>query len=179
MNQVGKRSACLLLVAFFLAGTELSFASDALQRIAVVDIQKALQMVGDGKKAKSQLEKEANAKNAEFQKEEAALKKMNEDFQKQSLVMNDEARGKKQAELQSRFMKLQQSFQQTQEEMANKERTLLQPIISKMRTVIAELAKKKNYSVVLAKNEAIVPYSEDKDDLTNEVITLFDKGSKS
>ena len=135
---------------------KVGLASEGAQRIAVVDMQKALQMVDAGKKAKAQLEKEYNSKKTEIQKEEASIKKMSEDFQKQSLVMNEEARTKKQTELQNRIIKFQQSVQQSQDEIQGKERTLMQPIIMKLRTMVGDVAKKKNYNLVLEKNENIV-----------------------
>ena len=78
-------------------------------KIATVDMQKALQTVDAGKKAKSQFEKELTAVKKQVDGEEAAITKMGEEFKKQSLVMNDEARSKKQAELQERIMKYQES----------------------------------------------------------------------
>src|SRR5271156_1653477 len=75
-------------------------------KIATVDMQKALQTVDSGKKAKSQLEKEFNAKKKEVQTEEASIRKMGEELEKQSLVMNEEAKNKKRGELQQRIMKL-------------------------------------------------------------------------
>ena len=144
-------------------------------KVGTVDMQKALQTVETGKKAKAQLEKEFNAKKQQLQTEEAALRKATEEFKKQSLVMSDEARAKKQAELQERIMKFQEQTAKSQMEIQQKERDLTQPLVSKLRTVIAELAKKKNYTVVLEKNENNVLFSQEKDDLTNDVITAFDK----
>ncbi len=178
MSKIQQWSFFTFLTVLAYGGGALSFASEGTQRVAVVDMQKALQLVEAGKKARSQLEHEFNAKKVEFQKEEAAIKKMNEDFQKQSLVMNDEARIKKQGELQNRILKFQQATQQSQEEIQVKERSLTQPIVVKMRAIISDLAKKKNYSIVLEKNENFVLHSEDKDDLTSEVVSTFDKGSK-
>ena len=144
-------------------------------KIATVDMQKALQTVEAGKKAKAQLEKEFNAKKKELQTEEAAIKKMGEEFKKQAAVMNDDARGKKQAEIQERIMKFQEVTQRSQADIQTKERELTQPIIVKLREIIAEHAKSKGYSVVLEKNENTVLYSQEKDDLTAEVVTAYNK----
>ncbi len=144
-------------------------------KIGVVDMQKALQSVDAGKKAKSQLETEFNKKKESIQKEEASLKKASEEFQKQSLVMSEQARTKKQAELQERFLKHQELIQKSQSEIQKKEHELTEPIITKIRALITELAKKKKYSVILEKNENNVLFSEEKDDLTNEVVTTFNK----
>ena len=162
-----------------LATFALSGASWADVKIATVDMQRAIQSVAKGKKAKEQLEKEFNAKKKELQAEEASIKKMGEEFKKQSLVMSDEARSKKQAELQERIMKFQELTARSQVEIQTKERDLTQPIVGKLRVIISDLAKKKNYNLVLEKNENTVLFSEDKDDLTDDVIQSFDQQTKS
>lgn len=145
-------------------------------KIGLVDMQKTLQSVDAGKKAKTQLEGEFNKKKQDLQKEEAALKKMHEEFQKQSLVMSDQARAKKQQEIQERFVKLQETTARSQQEIQKKEQELTEPIIAKIRSFIAEMAKKKGYTLVLEKNENTVLYSQEKDDLTQELIASFNKG---
>lgn len=147
-------------------------------KIGIVDMQKALQTVEAGKKAKSLLEKEFNAKKKELQTEQAALAKMDEEFRKQSLVMSDEARTKKQRDLQERAMKFQEMTMKSQNEIQQKEQELTQPIIIKLRGIIAELAKQKGYTIVLEKNENTVLYSLEKDELTTEVITVCNKQVK-
>jgi outer membrane protein len=148
-------------------------------KIGTVDMQKALQTVESGKKAKSQLEKEFNAKKKEVQTEEASIRKMGEELEKQSLVMNEEAKNKKRSELQQRIMKLQEGTARSQAELQQKERDLTKPIIDKLRQIIAELAKQKGYSVVLEKNENTVLFSQEKDDLTQQVVETFNKLPKA
>jgi outer membrane protein len=163
----------------FVAGTARpALADDAAVKVATVDMQKSLQTVESGKKAKAQLEKDFNARKKELQNEEAAIKKMGEEFQKQAAVMNEDARGKKQGEIQQRIMKFQETTARSQQEIQQKERELTQPIIGKLRSVIAELAKSKGYTIVLEKNENTVLYSQDKDDLTEQVIAAFNKANK-
>ena len=154
-----------------------AFAS-ADTKIATADMQKALQSVEAGKKAKAQLEKDFNAKKKELQTEEASIKKMGEEYKKQSLVMNEEARGKKQAEIQERIMKFQELTQRSQGEIQQKEHELTQPIISKLRGVIEEVAKAKGYSLVLERNENNVLFAPLNDDITNDVVAAYNKQAK-
>ncbi len=148
-------------------------------KIGIVDMQKALQSVDAGRKAKSKLETEFNAKKKDLQTEEAQIKKLGEEFKKKALVLNDDARAKKQAELQERFMKFQEMTQRAQAEIQQKEQELTGPLIVSLRTIIAEVAKKKGMSVVLEKNENTVLFSLEKDELTDEVIQIFNKQNKS
>jgi len=165
-------------VIFLLGILVASHASAKDISIATVDMQRALQTVESGKRARAQLETEFNKKKGELQTEESAIKKMTDAFKKQSLAMSDQARNKKQMELQERIGKFQENTTRSQVEIQQKERDLTGPIISKLRSVIRDLAQKKNYALVLEKNENTVLYSLDKDDLTQEVITAFDQEAK-
>src|ERR1035437_10161799 len=153
-------SAILVLALIF---TTQARADDV--KIGYVDMQKALQTVDAGKKAKSQLESEFNKRKQELDKAGIALKKAFEDFKKQSVVMSESARGKKEAELQERYMKLEQEKQMAQGEIQRKEHELTEPIVTKIRDLISSIAKKKNYTVVLEKNETTVLYWLEKDDI--------------
>ena len=75
-------------------------------------------------------------------------------------------------------MRLQEKGAKTEQELRMKEQELTQPIIQKLRTIIAETAKSKGYQVILEKNENTVLFSQEKDDLTSEVIEKFNKGNK-
>ncbi len=167
-------------LALVLSSLSIAFAQAAAEvKIGTVDMQKALQSVDSGKKAKAQLEKEFNAKKKELQGEETSIRKATEEFKKQSLVMSDEARAKKQGELQERIMKFQELTSRSQMEIQQKEKELTQPLINRLKGIIADLAKKGDYSVVLEKSENSVLFSLEKDDLTSEVISNFNKQAKS
>lgn len=165
------------LMSLLLTMGAAAYAEDL--KIGTVDMQRALQTVDAGKKAKAQLEKEFNLKKKDLQAEEAAIRKMGEEFKKQSLVMNDEARAKKQGEIQERIMRFQESTQRSQAEIQQKEHDLTQPIIVKLRSLIADIAKQKGYTLVLEKNENTVLYSLEKDDLTADVIGQYNKTVKA
>ncbi len=139
-------------------------------KIGLIDMQRAIQTSDQGKKAKSELEQAFNKKKGELQGEETALKKMQEDFQKQQGALSETAKKKKQADMQARFVKYQELLQKSQAEIQKKEQEMSAPIIVKIRGIVSEVAKKKNYNLVLEKNENVVIFSQDKDDLTDEVI---------
>lgn len=151
----------------------LSFGAEI--KIAIVDLQKALQSVDEGKKAKSQLEKEFNDKKKQLQAEEESIKKMTEEFKKQSLVLSDDAKGRKQNEIQERLMKYRELFGKSQFDIQNRERSLTEPIIGKLRSIVEELGKNQGYTLILEKNENGVLFSKQQDDLTEEVIKSFNK----
>lgn len=153
-------------------------ASASEVKLGTVDMQKAIQNVEAGKKAKSTLEKEITSKKKEIDTEQAAVEKMFNEFKKQSLVMNEEARAKKEGEIRERGAKLQEAKYKAQQDLQRREQELTEPIVTKIRALITEVAKQKGYQMVLEKNENTVLYSQEKDDLTSEIITAFNKQNK-
>ncbi|MBC7386459.1 MAG: OmpH family outer membrane protein [Cryobacterium sp.] len=153
-------------------------STQATAKIATIDMQKALQSVDAGKKAKSQLEKEFNTKKKMLDDEQTAIKKLTEEFKKQSMVLNDEARMKKQSEIQERMGKFQEQMMRSQTEIQQKEGTLTAPIVQSLKDLVKEMAAKKGYQLVLDKNEAMVIFSQEKDDLTEEVVKTYNSKHK-
>ncbi|MBS1959554.1 MAG: OmpH family outer membrane protein [Bdellovibrionales bacterium] len=147
----------------------ISHADDAM-KIGVVDMQKAIQTSETGKKAKAELEQAFNKKKKELQAEEASLKKAQEDLQKKASALSESAKKEQGQKLQERFMKYQELLQKSQAEIQKKEQEMSAPIITKIREKIGELAKKKGYTLILEKNENIVLFSQEKDDLTADIL---------
>lgn len=152
-----------------------SLASPAEFKVALVDLQRALQTVDSGKKARATLEKEFNEKKKKLEAEEESIKKMGEEFKKQSLVLSEEAKIKKQNELQERLIKYRELFSKAQLEIQSRERELTEPIVKRLKSIVEELGKSKGYSLIFEKNENGVLYSLSQDDLTEEVIKVFNK----
>lgn len=167
-------SPMVMALALFGASTQ---ARAVEQKIATVDMQKAIETVEAGKSARAQLEKEIAAKQKEFQTEESALRKMDEELKKQSLALSKEAAAKKQSEFQERVMKYQESRARTQMDLQKKEQELTTPIVSRLKEIVAEMAKQRGFSLVLLKNDATVLYSQDQYDLTQDVIAAYNKKS--
>jgi len=175
--RIGVLTLSILACASFLTGSSSAAIAEDV-KIATVDLQKALLSVEAGKKARSSLEKESQQKMAELKGEQTAIQKLSEEFKKQSLLLSDDARMKKQTELQQRYMKFQEKTVRTQQGMQVRERELTEPLLNKLKTIIGELAKKNNYTVVLEKSQSAVLFSQEKDDLTDEVIKLFNQKHK-
>ncbi len=139
-------------------------------------MQKAIQETAAGKKAKKELEGEFNKKKKDLEKKEADIKKMHEDFEKRSMAMNEEARMKKQQEIRGEMAKYQESAGKAQMEIQKRERDLTQPIVTKLRSIMEDIAKKEEYTVILERSENAVMWAKKDIDLTERVIKAYDSG---
>lgn len=167
--KTGVQVLAVALLAAFSAGAV------AQSKIGYVDMQKAIQSTTTGKSAKEKLEGDFNKKKKELEKLEADLKKMQEDFEKKAMVLSEDVRQKKQAELQQEILKYQKTVNQSQLEIQKKERELTKPIIEKLQAAIQEVAKADGYTMVLEKSEQSVLWAQKDADLTDKVIKEFEK----
>lgn len=165
MNKIATLTFTICALAL---NANLARADDA--KIGIVDMQKCIQTSDAGKKAKSELEGAFNKKKKELSDQEAGLKKDQESFQKQSSTMSESAQKDRRAKLQEKYMKYQELLQKSQAEIQKKEQEMSEPIIHKIRDKVIEIAKKKGLTLVLEKNDNIVIYTEDKNDITDEVL---------
>jgi outer membrane protein len=147
-----------------------SFARADDGKVGIVDMQKAIQSSEAGRKAKSELEGAFNKKKKELDDQGAALKKSQEEFQKKQAALSDTAKREQGSKLQEKMMKYQELLQKSNVEIQKKEQEMSEPIIKKIREKVTEIAKKKGLSIVLERNENIVIFSDDKNDITDDVI---------
>jgi len=157
-----------------LVSSMISLPALAEVKIGYIDMQKAIQETAAGKKAKKDLEDEFNKKKKDLEKKEADIKKMHEDFEKRSMAMNEDARMKKQNEIRTEMGKYQETAAKAQMEIQKKERDLTQPIVTKLRSILEDIAKKEDFTVVLEKSENSVMWAKKEIDLTDRLIKAYD-----
>ncbi len=163
-------SALLVLFSVSSAAAEVPPA-----RIAIMNMQKAIQNVEEGKKARETLQKDWEGKQKKLQEEGAKVQKAMEDLRKQTMVMDQKTLQEKEATIQQQIMRLRELDAKSQQEFQKRDMEVSEPIIKKIRGLVAKLSKDKGYTIVLDGSEHGIIYSENTDDITDEVIKLYDK----
>jgi outer membrane protein len=164
-------SALLAAVALF------AFASSARadeQRIAVVDVQHAVMQTEDGIRAQATLKKLFDKRQQELDGKQTELQRAREDIEKQSRVISREALQKRMEDWQRRMIELQTVFVDYNKELQKKQGELTAPILKKMMGIIARLAKKSGYEIILDRQAA--PYARQDLDLTEQIIQMYNSG---
>ena len=158
----------LLLLTF-------SFSSFSAVVVGLVDIQKIITSIKEGKAVQKTLEKNFNDKKALLKKDEDKIKKAQEDYKKQSMVLAEAARANKEREMQEMMMKLQNRTMEFQREIQKMEQNMKKPILEKLRPIIDEVSKANGVAMTFELSAAPIVYAESKKDLTDEVIKAYDK----
>jgi outer membrane protein len=153
----------------------IALPSQAAVLVGLVDIQKIITSIKEGKNVQSKLEKSFNEKKAVLKKDEEKIKKTQEDYKKQSMVLAEQARMTKERELQEMMMKLQQKTMEYQREIQKMEQDMKKPILEKLRPIIEEVSKANAVAMTFELSAAPIIYAEAKKDLTDEVIKTYDK----
>lgn len=165
-----KAKLFIAVIAVALVGVQ----AHADVKIGYVDMQKAIQGTKEGQKAKKNLEAEFEKRKKTLQTKESDLKKQGEELEKKAMVLSEDVRAKKQKEFQTNMMEFQQTVQKNQQEIQQEERKLTEPILKKLQSVIEDMAKKDNYTVILEKRENGVLWAQKDLDITDQVVKAFE-----
>jgi outer membrane protein len=151
------------------------FSAQASVVVGLVDIQKIITSIKEGKGVQGKLEKAFNDKKSILKKDEEKIKKAQEDYKKQSMVLAEQARMNKEREIQEAMMKLQGKTMEFQKEIQKMEQDMKKPILEKLRPIIDEVSKANAVAMTFELSAAPIVYAEAKKDLTEEVIKAYDK----
>jgi outer membrane protein len=168
------------LAALWVAGTGSLAAQQAGNpKVAYVNTQAILKQTPGYVKAESTFSKELANYRVEVQKLQASLDSAASDFDQQSVMLSPTQRAAKRKDLQAQQQKLEQRTQELQQRAATRERELLDPIQTKVNSIIEGVRAAGNYAMIFdvsAPNNGIV--TADKSlDLTQRVIQQLKAGS--
>jgi outer membrane protein len=144
----------------------------AEQKVGIVDLQRALNEVDEGKAAKGLLKRDFDEKQKQLDAKKAEFDKLQADLEKQSVVMSDAAKRDRAADLDRRARELQGLFVQLQKDLSDREREATKGIFDRMAAIVREIADADGFTIVLEKGAGVV-YAPASLDLTDELIRKY------
>jgi outer membrane protein len=176
LSLVGTWAALLLLVA---GAAPVAAQQASGGKLAYVNTQAILKSTPGYAQAESTFTKELQTYRGEVQKLQSSLDSAASDFEQQSVMLSPTQRAAKRKDLEGQQQKLEQRTQELQQRAATRERELLDPIQSKVNSVIEGIRASGNYAMIFdvsAPNSGIV--TADKSlDLTQRVIQQLKTGT--
>jgi outer membrane protein len=139
-----------------------------------VDMQKVLITIKQGSVLQGELQKAASEKESDLKKEEEKIKKMQEEFEKKSVVLKDEAKAEQERNIQKAMMSAQQKYMQYQKELQELQDKKKRPILEKVKGIVEEVSKKSGLEIVFEAGTAPIVYAKDIKDLTDDIIKAYD-----
>ena len=166
---------CLLIgLVFFGPLVISSFAAES--RIGFVDIQKAVLGTKEWKKNFEIFKKDFAKEKKKIKARENRIKKMLEDLNKQSFVLDPELKKKKEDRYRKEKIAFERYLQDQNTEFSKNEKEITQKILIKMMKVIQKLGKEKKYTMIL--EEKVVLYHDLGNDLTALATKIYDRSNK-
>ena len=148
-------------------------SASAADKLAYVDVERAIAETEEGKAAKVHLQGELEAKRDELKKMEDGLQKLKVDYDRQAGVLSDDAKQAKQKEMQAEFGKYEHAARESQVKLQQKEAQTFGGIGEKMLVVVQEVADKAGFNFVV--NKKVLLYAPTASDITNEVVREYNK----
>lgn len=148
----------------------------AQMRIAVVDLQRAMNETEDGRRAKARLKRLFTKHQQDLDKRQQDIKALQQDLEQQAKVLSQEARQKRVEDLQKQVVELQGLYVQYQRELAEKEAEMTQQIIGRMEQILRRIGQTEGYTMIVERNEGGVVWMPSNLDLTDVVIQRYNSG---
>jgi outer membrane protein len=158
-----------VLIAFGIAVLP-SLAAAADLKVAVVDIRKVVTTSQAGSAAQKDYEKEVKGARARLDVKKKELESQQQAFQKAKDSLSGKARSEREDTLLGLEKEFRRSVQDTEEQLRKKNGQLLGELFKRVRTVVNDIGKKGDYSLILEKGDNSVLFAESGLDITNEVI---------
>jgi outer membrane protein len=171
-------AAVALSVVASPATTAMAADVEALERIALVDIQRCIMETKEGKRAKKDLEDTFAKGQARIDRKAKDLQKRFADLQAKAPMLSEAELMKRQEELMRSQSELEQLGMELQQEVMEKESLLTEQIYGRVADIVAQIALEEKIQVVLIRSEMTVLWADPKLDLTNRVIVRYDKDHK-
>jgi outer membrane protein len=166
--------AAVLAVVLIGAFAERSVAGAPESKIAVVNVEQMLAATEDGRNAGAILKKAFDKRQQDLDAKQAELSKAQADIEKQSRVLSHEAYRRRMDDWQRRMVELQTVFVDYRQTLQKKHDDLYAPILKKTKEIIARLARKNGYEIILDRQAA--PYVREDLDVTDQAIALYNSG---
>jgi len=164
----------LLLSAGLFVFAGAAAAQDAV-KIAVVDLDQAINATDQGKKARDELTKKRKAAEAELKPLMDKGRALAEELQSKRFVLSEEALYQKQLDLaeiqndaRARMSELEGQYKVDYERLVG-------PLRQKLVEIISEIGKTEGFTVILERNSPGLLYAKEALDVTDMVIQRFNK----
>jgi outer membrane protein len=159
------------VVGAVIAAALASGAARADMRIAVVDMQRALNECDAGKRAKDQVKAKFEKSQDALRKQREDLDRMKEDYDRKALVLKEEERRNLEKDLENRSLDFKRRYEDFQRDLKRTDAELTSSIVEELYEIVRDYGQKNNYSLVLEASNGLL-YSDKAVDITEEIVKL-------
>jgi outer membrane protein len=148
-------------------------------KVGIIHIQNAIIGTKDGQKAATELQARFDPKRKELEKMQAEIAGLRDQVQKGSNTMSEDAKQKLAREIDQKTRAFNRETEDAQAEFDQEQNKILQGLGQKIMAVIDKYARDNAYAVILDVSSPQTPvlYAANGIDITNEVVSIYDKNA--
>ncbi len=168
--------SALLILGFLICGpfAVSSFAADS--RIGFLNIQKAVSSTKEWETNFAKFKTDFTKEKKRIKIMEQKIKKMLENLNKQSFVLDPDLKKKKEDAFRKEKIEFERYVQDQNAEFGKKEKEMTQKILIKMMDVLKKIGEEKKYTMIL--EQKVVLYHDKGNDLTSIATRAYDRANK-
>jgi outer membrane protein len=160
----------VLMAVVTLAGPAGAVGADL--RVAVVDMQRALNDCDAGKKAKDQVKSKFERSQDQLKRQREDLDRMKEDYDRRALVLKEEERRNLEKDLEGRSLEFKRKYEDFQRDLKRTDAELTSSIVQDLYDIVREYGERNGYSLVLEASSGALLYNDKTVDITDEIVKL-------
>lgn len=160
-------------VIFSISMLVMPAAADA--RIGIVDFEVLQERSAEFQKVREQLQKRADELKSKLAKENTELGKLEDEYQKQSMMLSLDAQETKRKELERKRRHYNYLFEEYNRELREAELEATRTMSRRVRSVLSDIGAAGGYTVILDKASPGLLYDQGAVDITAEVVKAMDQ----
>ena len=146
-------------------------------RVAVVDMQRALNECEAGRKAKDQVKAKFERSQDQLKRQRDDLDRLKSDYDKKALVVKEEERRSLEKDLEVRTLDFKRKYEDFQRELKRTDVELTASIVEDLGEVVREYAAKNGYNLVLEASSGVI-YVDKPTDVTDEIVKIYNSSPR-
>jgi outer membrane protein len=142
-------------------------------KIAVVDMQRALNECDAGKKAKDQVKAKFEKAQDQLKRQREDLDRMKDDYDKKAIVLKEDERRTLEKDLETRTLDFKRKYEDFERDLKRTDSELTAGIVQDLYGVVHEYGESHAYSLVLEASSGVLLYSDKATDITDEIVKIY------
>lgn len=165
----------IVFIGILIAGFLVQPAMAAEAKIGVIDFQRVLEISDAGKTAQEEINEQGKKMESDLRERSDEIEALESKLERESMVMDSEVRLEKQREVRIKINDIKTLQKKYITDFKKMEAQIINQIQKDVFDVVAEMGQKGSYTMILEKRAGGVVYASDAEDITDEVVTQYNK----
>lgn len=168
----------LVILSIIFSVIQASAAFAESQKIAFVDMQRALAATKAGADAQRKLETEMKKSQGDIDKKKDEYDRLQQTVEKQKSSLTAKALAEKEDQLIGMEKELKRQFEDSRASLRRENARVVGELVNKMRKVVEDLGRAEGYTMIVERGAGGVLYADKNIDITDAVVKRFDETNK-